>query len=414
MSRTILTSASVLDGEHAPRRNCTVVVEGQRITEVSDQVVERRPDDTVYDLGGRTVMPGMIICHFHTQFGPFADFGNNEIRVSSERPPGFLIVAASQNALTLLGSGWTSFVSGACAFNQDVELKMAIEEGIIAGPRILPASPHMDTTANDQDRTPWWRETSNNGVELFCDGPDEFRKAVRQQVKMGVEMIKLFATGGPGVRGAFDRRQLTHAELVTAIETAHDLGVKVRAHCCWEAEMIECIEAGIDVIDHGSDMNAKVAEMMVDHGVFWAPTMHFLKGFMAEAPDVLSIDVLKASFEAECKSLALANEAGVKILAGDDYGVSAIPHVLGIYGEGLGVFVDDAGISPLDAIRFATRHGAELIGKPGELGTIAPGALADLVVVDGDPSADIGLLADPVSNMPAIMKDGEFYKNELA
>jgi imidazolonepropionase-like amidohydrolase len=413
VTRTIFTQANLLDGEHAAQPHSTVVVDGQRIVEVTTGDVTPQPGDAVYDLAGRTLMPGMIICHYHGQFHDRFDIERlSEINVSAERPPGYLMLVHLRSAQNLLASGWTAFVSGACAFNQDVELKMAIDEGIVVGPRVVPASPHMDTTGNAQDGVSWWRRPANTGVELFSDGPEEFRKAIRLQVKRGVQMIKIFATGGPGSRRAFEPRQIAPDELAMAIETAHDLGVKIRAHCCYEAEMIECIEAGIDVIDHGSDMNEKIADMMAERGVFWVPTMHFLKTLIDNPPSMMSVDVLRESWEQDCRSVAMANERGVKILPGDDYGVNPIPHVPGIYGKGVELFVE-AGLTPLEAIRAATRNGAELFGLPGEIGTIEVGAYADLSVVDGDPSIDIDLLGDPLKTMPAVMKDGVFFKNEL-
>jgi imidazolonepropionase-like amidohydrolase len=413
MARTIFTEANLLDGEHAARPHSTVVVDGQRVVEVTTGEVTAQPEDTVFDLAGRTLMPGMIICHYHGQFHRLFDIDRiREIHVSAERPPGYLMLVHLQSAQNLLTSGWTAFVSGACAFNQDVELKMAIEEGVVMGPRIIPASPHMDTTGNAQDQVSWWNEHSNTGVELLSDGPEEFRKAVRLQVKRGVQIIKIFATGGPGTRRGVEPRQIMPDELAMVVETAHGLGVKVRAHCCYEKEMIECIEAGVDVIDHGSDLNERIADLMAERGVFWVPTMHFLKALLDNTPAIMASDVLRQSLEQDHKAVAIAHEHGVKILAGDDYGVGPLPHIPGIYGQGLELLVE-SGLTPLDAIKVATRNGAELFGLPGEIGTIETGAFADLVVVDGDPSVDIGLLADPLKTMPAVMKDGTFFKNEL-
>jgi imidazolonepropionase-like amidohydrolase len=252
--------------------------------------------------------------------------------------------------------------------------------------------------------------SDNTGTEVFLDGPDEFRKAVRTEVKRGAEIIKTYGSGGPNRLQEPDVSQLTIAELRSVVETAHGLGVKVRSHCCWEPEMIECIEAGIDLVDHGTEITEKVAELMADRGTFWAPTLYLLKVLMDGRGEIPP--TMQHQWDELVRVLPLANRMGVKIVPGDDYGLTYIPHVPGIYGRELALYAELDGIDPLDVIRWATRNGAELMGKAGELGTIAPGAYADMVVVDGDPLADMMLLADP-AKLPVIMKDGVLHKREL-
>jgi imidazolonepropionase-like amidohydrolase len=409
--RTVFRGASVFDASSGTRPGTTVVVDGTRIAEVApDSAVRANPDDVVVDVAGRTLMPGLIIAHYHIEYRALDVHKMHEMAIGTEWPPGVLMLIGLQNVHCLLDSGFTGCISAASAFAHDAQMKMAIDEGIVTGPRMMPASPHLNTTANEQDSVDWWMEPVDLGVEHFYDSPDEFRKAVRREVKRGAAIIKMYGSGGPAHYYAADRQLLTTAEIEAIVDTAHGLGAKVRSHCCWEEDAIRCIEAGVDVLDHGTEITEKVADLMAERGTYWAPTLHLLKVALdrMETPP----ESMLRQWKGLLHMIGYANSVGVKLLPGDDYGLDFMRHEPGIYGRELALYADAAGIPPIDVLRWATLHGAELMGLSGELGVIREGALADIVVVDGDPSADLGLLADP-TNLAAVMANGGFHKNTL-
>jgi imidazolonepropionase-like amidohydrolase len=161
--------------------------------------------------------------------------------------------------------------------------------------------------------------------------------------------------------------------------------------------------------------------MMVERGTYWVPSMKVLDAALGISAGSVPAGALDAEltkgvhleWQNLAKMLPVANDAGVKIITGDDYGVPIVPHVPGIYSTELTTYVKQVGIAPLDTLRWATRNVADLLQMGHELGTVAPDALADLIVVDGDPSVDITVLEDPLRTVLAVMKDGEFYKNRL-
>ncbi len=412
MSRVIFRGASLLDGRRAPRPNTSVVVEGERIVSVEpDERVASGPDDRVIDLRGRTLMPGMCSSHFHPTFdGTSLDV----FPLGIDAPPGILMLRAAKVARTALHCGFTSVVGAGGGDDIDAQLKLAIEDGLVEGPRILPASRNLGTTGGYIDLESWWWRLGNIGAVRLADGPDEFRRVVREEIKRGAEMIKVFATGGHGnVNTATS--EFTREELRAVVQAAHDRGAKVRAHCAWKRHILACVELGVDVIDHGDELDDECIEAMVERGTFLDPSVLFLEKLLGV--DELRVpgneELIEAS-ERELENLMQrvpeANAAGVRIVVGDDYGTILLPH--GTYAEELEFYVKRMGIAPLDVIRWATAHGAELAGRGDELGTVEPGKLADLLVVDGDPSTDVAVLREE-RNLLAIVKGGAFVKDEL-
>ncbi|MGH9018470.1 MAG: amidohydrolase family protein [Acidimicrobiales bacterium] len=407
----VFRDARVLDGEHAPRPGMTVVVDEKRISVVTDRPPDDvGPDDRVVDVGGRTVMPGMVTCHFHSTYhelglltGPF---GLTE-------PPALQAVRAVTNLEKVLMSGFTSAVSAGAPFAIDAAMVQAIGEGAIVGPRLVPGSRDVSTTGHANDYAPWYWGVSEPGALHLCDGPDEFRRAVRQEIKEGARIIKMFVTGGHGVPRAPEQIEMTRQEMAAAIEAAHGRGALIRGHLANREAIMMAVELGIDVVDHGDGMDDICIEKMVAAGTFVVPSMFFLHRY-SEVLKSVSPAAARAMQDELATALAVlprARDAGVKLVLGDDYGAAGFPH--GIYGEELEFYVKVAGMAPLDVIRWATVNGAELMGRGDDLGTVTAGKRADLLVVDGDPAADIAALADP-GRIVAIMKDGRFMKDELA
>jgi imidazolonepropionase-like amidohydrolase len=411
VGRIVFRGATVLDGEHPPRGEATVVVEDNRITSVGEgDAVTPGPEDRVVDLGGRTLMPGMVTCHFHATYhelgllpGPF---GLSE-------PPALQAVRAVINLEKVLMSGFTSAVSAGAPFGIDASMVLAIREGAIVGPRLVPGSRDVSTTGHANDYAPWYWGVSEPGALHLCDGPDEFRKAVRQEIKEGARIIKMFVTGGHGVPRDPERIEMTAEEMGAAIEAAHLRGARIRGHIANREAILMAVDLGIDVIDHGDGMDGECIERIVAAGTFVVPSTFFLFKYaeLLKSQSPTLAQGMQDELEAALAVLPVANEAGVKLVLGDDYGAAGFPH--GIYGEELEFYVKVAGIAPLEVIRWATVNGAELMGRGHDLGTVSAGKVADLLVVDGDPVADISVLADR-SRIVAIMKDGRFVKDELA
>ncbi len=413
MSRVIFRGANLLDGEHAPRPDTTVVVEDERITHVAQGAgPEPGADDRVIELAGKTLMPGLVTCHFHAAY---QNVTMQPVPLGTEKPPAYLAIAAANNVRTALHSGFTGVVSAGGPHDIDAQLKMAIEDGLIEGPRILAGSHGLDTTGDYNALGDWWWEVGNPGGHLICDGADAFRKQVRTEIRRGAEIIKLFPSGGHGIPEPNTTRGLSKDELRAAVEAAHERGRMVRAHCPWKHLILECIELGVDVIDHGDELDAEVIDAMLRAGTFLAPSMLFLKKLLGDVENVAQATAeqlrpIRADFDNMRKMLPEANAAGVKLVLGDDYGLVMMPH--GIYAEELDLYVNTVGIPALDVIRWATVNGAELLGHGGELGTVEPGRLADLLVVDGDPSADVTVLQDR-ARLRAILLGGRFVKDAL-
>ena len=380
------------------------------------------PGDRRVDLAGTgmTLLPGLGTGHLHAEFHHIEMATLEQIFGGAERPAGVLMAVAINTCRNLLDSGYTMAVSAACSNDIDACLKMGIDEGLFPGPRLQACSPHIETTGNA--RPHWWYDIGNTGMQVFVDGPEEFRKAVRTQISRGADWIKILPTGGHGITDPRNRK-ISSDEIKAVVQTAHEMGKRVRAHAAWRELIHECVEAGVDLIDHGDEVDAEIIEMMLERGTYWVPSMRVLDvalGISAGGSvpsgglDAELTRGVRAEWDNLAKWLPVANEAGVKILTGDDYGVPIVPHVPGIYSTELVTYVEQVGIDPLDALRWATRNVADLLGMAGELGTISAGALADLIVVRGDPSRDITLLQDPAANLAAVMKDGAFVKDELA
>lgn len=407
MGRVVFNDATVLDGEHLPRPRMTVVVDDNRITSVSgDESVETQADDRVIEMGGRTLMPGMVTCHFHATYhelgavpGPFG----------LEEPPALQAVRAVNNLRSVLMAGFTSAVSAGAPFGIDAAMVRAIKEGAIAGPRLVPGSRDVSTTGHANDAAPWYWKLGEPGALHLCDGPDEFRKAVRQEIKEGARIVKMFVTGGHAVPRAAEYTEMSREEMAAAIDAAHLRGAKIRGHIANRQAILMAVDLGIDVVDHGDGMDLECIERIVAAGTFVVPSMFFVYRLweMVKAMNPAMAQEMRDDLDAAFAILPVASDAGVKLVLGDDYGAVGFPH--GIYGQELEFYVKVAGIDALDVIRWATVNGAELMGRGDELGRVSPGMLADLLVVDGDPVADISVLGDG-SRILAIMKDGRFVK----
>ncbi|MET0657018.1 MAG: amidohydrolase family protein [Steroidobacteraceae bacterium] len=404
MSRTIFLNANLLDGV-APARRAAIVVENDRIASVADTpdvLPAPRRDDTVFDLAGRTLMPGLIGGHLHLTYHKLDVF--DLMGSDMKYPATYIAVAAAKNAETVLKAGFTAGIGAGGTYNMDVVLKQLIADGLAVGPRLVACGKDFCATGHPVDYKPEQWLTRQDALGQVCDGPDEFRKAVRQEAKRGVEVIKLFVEGGHGLPKSGSR--MSYEEIATVCETAHLSDIRVRAHV-QSREMIKtCLRAGVDIIDHADQMNDEIIEEFVRRGVFVLPSLYHLKVMVGVMNTREELDEWYGYARG---SLAKAVKAGVKLVIGDDFGTLQGPH--GDNGKELAVYTDDIGIAPLEVIKWATANGAEMMQRK-DIGKIEAGRLADLLVVDGDPLQDMKVLGDR-SRLKIVMQGGQFITCDL-
>jgi imidazolonepropionase-like amidohydrolase len=413
MGRTFFCNANLIDGINPPKKNAVVIVDGERITNVSSGADAPAPlaNDVIFDLGGKSLMPGMVQIHYHVAY----DNVGSLIDLDLKHPPTMLTLIAAKNAELLLRSGFTGAVGAGSLHNIDVTLKQAINRGLIQGPRFVTCGRDIVTTGDSVDFHPSWWKLEMDGLGRICDGPDEFRKAVRDEIKQGVEMIKLYPTGGHGLSWPSSVMTMTLDEMKAASDAAHERGRKIRGHIVSKRGIMAGLDAKLDVIDHADMMDDECIERLAEQAAFVVPSLYFPYMVVEEKRRTGrsswgGADEMERGLENSRRILPKANAAGVKFVVGDDFGTSAMPH--GDYAKELEAYVKGVGLSPLEVITWATRNGAELLGMKDDLGTIESGKLADLLVVNGDPSTDITVLQDR-ANLHVIMKDGKFVECQL-
>jgi len=411
MARTLFVDANLVDGRHPARPEASVAVEGDRIVAVGGRELHARPGDLVVDLGGRTLLPGLWSCHFHAAF---ENVTLDLFPMGIDQPPGYLMLRAAKNARLALDCGFTGVIGAGGGDDLDAQLDLAIRDGLVVGPRIVPGSRNFGTTSGYIDLEKWWWQLGNLGACRMVDGPEACRRAVREEIRRGARMIKVFATGGHG-NVQQPTAEFSHDELAAIVSAAHEHGAKARAHCAWKRELLECVDLGFDVIDHADALDAECITAMRQRGTFLVPSALYLDKLLAcdalRTPEAAPlVDATERELANLLEQLPRADAAGVRIVLGDDFGLALLPH--GSQAEELAFYVKRAHIPPLDVIRWATLNGADLAGRGHELGSIEAGKVADLLVVDGDPSIDITVLGVP-ERLAAIMKGGVFVKNEL-
>jgi imidazolonepropionase-like amidohydrolase len=399
-----------------------VTLDGDRIVAVGEQA--SGGSGKIIDLGGMTLMPGMVSCHLHPDFFKY-DFTHIKagIRLGTEFPPGVMMAIAIRTCRVLLESGFTGYIGASCSNDIDAQLKIAIAEGIMQGPRILACGHHLGTTSSVNDHPKWWLRPQLIGQDIFADGPEAMRKAVREDIRHGAQIIKIFASGGHGFPN-YERssRNMSRDEIAAAVNAAHERGVKVRAHTADKPMMLECIELGVDVIDHGDNIDEEIIGKMVKAGTSWVPSQTYIRQVLeiGKKSGVKADAQMQAEYDNVRRMLPIAQNAGVNILAGDDYsGIfrdyfenDPLDHQVGNYARELVDYATIAGLSTADILSWATKNPGRLL-TGGKTGVIEAGALADLIVVDGDPVADIALLTRPEQHLKAVVRDGVFVIDRI-
>lgn len=412
-----LTNTRVFDGSTLLPGRRAVRIEGNRIASLSDE--PGGADADAIDCGGMTLMPGLITCHFHPDFYKFTlAQGMAGDPLGKEFPPGVMMAMAIRNARVLLESGFTGYIGASCSNDVDAQLKIAIVEGIVEGPRIRACSPHIGTTGDLNDNKNWWRRHETPGTDVFFDGPIELRKAVREYIRRGARTIKIFASRGHGFPNNV-ARNMDRDEIEAIVRAAHGRGAKVRAHVADKAMIMECIELGVDILDHGDEIDDEAVAAMAERGTFWVPSLIYPKCLLQLGwgdPEMQRL------YDHVRTMLPRAQAAGVRILVGDDYsGVfrdmiedDPLDHQVGTYGREFAYYADIPGLGAEQVLAWGTRNAGEaMLDGEDRVGVIVPGALADLIIVDGDPLADPSVLARPQEALKAVIRDGRFVIDRL-
>jgi imidazolonepropionase-like amidohydrolase len=380
LDKTVLIGADLIDGTGAePVKGRAVVIEGGRIADVVDDALAPRGDRV--DLGGLTLLPGLINCHVHLCLGAEAD----PVRPLREEPLALTTIKALVRARQTAEAGVTTVRDLGGREYCELAVRRAVQDGLVLGPRILAAGRPICMTGGH-----------GHWLAREADGPDDTRKAVREQLKAGADVIKIIATGGVMTAGVEPgSAQLTLAEMSAAVDEASKAGRRTAAHAAGTSGIRDAVEAGISSIEHGIYLTEEIVARMRRDGVYLVPTLiapaAISAGGLAAGIPEFMVRKSEAVIPAHLASFQLALREGVLIAAGADSGTPLNPH--GSLVPELELMVK-YGMTPLAAIRAATSSAADLLGLGPLTGRIAPGYAADLVAVAGNPAERIQALGE--------------------
>jgi imidazolonepropionase-like amidohydrolase len=403
----LIRGCMVWDGSGVPAYPADVLVVGDRIRTVArDRGVLDAAGEEVLDAGGMTLMPGLVEGHAHITF-------INAIRGTDigDTPPEEHTLIAARNAKILLDHGFTSAYSAASAkLRIDVVIRNAIEAGELVGPRLRACGPEITVTGGlgDDRQAHQFRDS----FAVVADGPIEVMKLARLCIREGVDSIKLNISGDDHTHtGALPRTVMSEEEIRAGVTVAHDFYRKVNAHCRAAESVKRAVRCGVDVIYHCEHADEEALDMLeaTRERVFVGPAIGLLHTALHDLPEGVLHKGVRQGFalglEAASRTYPEMKKRGIRVVIGGDYGFSRTPH--GDNARDLGYFVQHLGYSPAEALVCATRHGAALMGI--EAGEIREGFLADLLLVDGDPVADVGLLRHR-DRLVGIWKGGVAHK----
>ena len=352
--------------------------------------------DSVFDLSGKAILPGLIDCHVHLCM----DGSSDSMTSLMKEPIALNSLKAARHARLTLEAGITTVRDMGGRDYVDISLRNAIRGKVVQGPRMLCSGKMVCMTGGYG-----WQYSQE------ADGPEGVRKAVREQIKAGADVIKLMATGGLLTRGGDGRAaQLTLEELQAGVEEARKAGRRTATHCQGNEGIKNSLLAGIHSIEHGIFLDDEAAALMLERKAFLVPTLspphRILRGGVNTGISSFVVAKARSAMKDHHDSIVKAYKAKIPIAMGTDAGTPFNHH-----GENLEELelLSTVGMSPMEAILSATKTASEALGLEKEIGTLERGKLADLIVVDGDPLEGIRLLQKK-EKVAAIMMEGQFFK----
>ena len=390
-SLLVVKAGTLVDGTgSAPRRGVQIYVRDGTIEDIGPSG-DVPSDAEVLDYSGQAVVPGLIDCHVHLAFSAGADPLADLLREDDQT----LLLHASDNARVALAAGITTVRDLGDRHGVARVLRDAVNRGIVPGPRIMTAGAPITITGGHC-----------HFLDMQADSVDDVRRAARSQIRDGADCLKIMATGGRMTPGTNPKlAQYTVAHVRAAVEEARRAGLTIAAHALSADGIRVAAEAAVDTVEHcnwlalpGADglaFDESTAVLMRENGVAFDPTLTPVQGSLSLPPERMS-PVQRAALAIRVELLGVFRrmlELGVTMVAGTDAGtrrstLDKLPGEIGLY-------VEQLGLTPVAAIATATGTAARVLGRADEIGTIQPGRFADLLVVDGDPSADIGALKQP-------------------
>jgi imidazolonepropionase-like amidohydrolase len=413
MADVVFTNVRILDGTGQNPYAGSVLVRGNRIRQVGRSTAPIAPGGaTVIDGAGATLMPGMCEAHTHFSWNDAATLAEIQTLPLEEH-----VLWCAKVARRYLEAGFTSCVGAACAKPRlDVVIRNAINAGQIPGPRYLAASQEITVVGGLGDETLPHLPFPEFSFGVNISGPEEMRKAVRLFLKYGVDSIKINLSGDNFTpQSPSETTWMMDEEVEAAMREVRIRGKRGIAHARSSESVKQALRHGIDLIYHASFVDNEALDMLeaAKDRVFVAPGIAILYAMLYEAEaygithDMAVGMGYETEWEAAIVSLAKMHKRGIRVLPGGDYGFAFTPHCQNA--RDLEFFVKYLGFTPMEAIRSTTLYGGQIMMRPDELGCIKDGYLADLLLVDGDPLANLSILRDP-KRILAVMKDGEFAK----
>jgi imidazolonepropionase-like amidohydrolase len=410
MSQLLFRNFQLLEPEvGALQGGHELLVEGDTVREVSDRPIKAEKADVI-DCDGRTMMPGLIDSHVHVTLSEV------NIRFLESIPLTLMTARAARLMLGMINRGFTTVRDTGGA---DWGLKTAVEQGDIPGPRLFIAGAAIGPTGGHSDP----RRRTDFGMRCHCcdamrfgmrqsDGVSEMLKATREQMRQGVDHIKIMMSGGvASPYDPLDSLQFNPQEVAAAVQEANAFGRYVCAHAYTPEAIARAAHGGVRVIEHGNLINDATAKLMAEKGMFMVANLVAYYAMKERAAEYgMSGDMLAKNdlvIDGGLRSLEICKRAGVPVGYGTDLlGALQVE-------ESREFMIRSEVLSPLEIIRSATTIGAQIIRQEGKLGTLKAGAFADLLLIDGDPLRNLGVFQEQGKHLAVVMKGGKFHKNLL-